>query len=66
MEKLKGYKLECQSLNLVDETDVLMEGYSQNIILQPIKESLFAQKDRKYKDKLMHELSQSELYEVAL
>lgn len=33
IEKLKGYKVECQSLNLVDETDVTNEGYSQNIIL---------------------------------
>lgn len=42
IEKLKGYKIECQSLNLVDETDVTSEGYSQNIILQPLKEALLA------------------------
>jgi hypothetical protein len=66
IEKLKGYKVECQSLNLVDETDVNNEGYSQNIILQPLKESLLAQKDRKYKDKATNELSSQALTELAL
>lgn len=37
IEKLKGYRVECQSLSLVDEVDIFSEGYSQNIILQPIK-----------------------------
>lgn len=28
IEKLKGYKIECQSLSLVDEEDLINKGYS--------------------------------------
>ena len=33
IEKLKGYKLECMSLNLIDEAELMANSYSQNIIL---------------------------------
>ena len=42
IEKLKGYKLECQSLTLIDEAEILNPGYSQNIIMQPIKQKMMA------------------------
>jgi len=34
--KLKGYKMECQSLSLVDEHEIINRGPAQSDILQPI------------------------------
>ena len=39
IEKLKGYKIECQSLNLVDEYDINSPEV-QKVILQPVIQSL--------------------------
>lgn len=66
IEKLKGYKIECQNLILVDEQEVFSEGYSQNIILQPIKQNLLQQKNRLVNGKPILQVSSNELHQVAL
>ena len=58
--------MKCQNLALVDEADVTNESYSQNIILQPLKEMLLSQKDISHNGKPVKDLTPKELTEMAL
>ena len=66
IEKLKGYKLECQRLTLVDEAEITNSGYSQNIILQPIKQKMMSDPQRKVNGKSVRFLSPSEVEQASL
>lgn len=66
IEKLKGYKVECQSLTMIDEADLSVGGEAQSKeIMRQIVQSLKEDKQQTYNGKSVTKLNEKEMKELA-